>query len=130
MKIKLSKSQWEQMGKKAGWMKESQLTPPKTPSAEDLLNEINNIVTNLETFRVDKIKDKNNKTGKLMEAIQSLRDFSNSLDRDEYMENMIGQSEGLCPICGVKVNIINLTEDGRLMGSCKDAFTLEQWEAE
>jgi hypothetical protein len=34
----------------------------------------------------------------------------------------------LCPICGVPVNLIGHTKDGRLIGSCQDAFTLEQWE--
>ena len=29
MKIKLSKSQWEEMGKKAGWKKEAQVTGGK-----------------------------------------------------------------------------------------------------
>ena len=41
-----------------------------------------------------------------------------------YPNNM---KENLCPICGVKVSIIGNTKDGRLIGSCRDAFTLEQW---
>lgn len=38
----------------------------------------------------------------------------------------------LCPICGHKVDLIGRTEDGtnRLIGSCGDAFTQEQWEEE
>jgi putative intracellular protease/amidase len=34
----------------------------------------------------------------------------------------------LCPICGAMVSLTGETTDGRLIGSCKDAFTAEQWE--
>ena len=33
----------------------------------------------------------------------------------------------LCPICGAEVFITGRTTDGRLVGSCKDAFTQAQW---
>ena len=36
----------------------------------------------------------------------------------------------LCPICGEKVYITGRTKDGRLVGSCGDAFTQDQWDAE
>jgi len=35
--------------------------------------------------------------------------------------------EDICPICGEIVHIIGKTKDGRLIGSCMDAFTEEQW---
>jgi hypothetical protein len=34
---------------------------------------------------------------------------------------------GLCPVCGVKVTITGETTDGRLIGSCQDAFTVRRW---
>lgn len=37
---------------------------------------------------------------------------------------------GLCPVCGETIHIINATTDDRLVGSCQDAFTVEQWEAD
>lgn len=33
----------------------------------------------------------------------------------------------LCPVCGQVVHITGRTQDGRLIGSCGDAFTDEQW---
>lgn len=33
----------------------------------------------------------------------------------------------LCPICGEPVFITGRTKDGRLIGSCGDAFTDKQW---
>ena len=33
----------------------------------------------------------------------------------------------LCPVCGSEVCIVGRTEDGRLIGSCGDAFTVAQW---
>ena len=36
---------------------------------------------------------------------------------------------GLCPVCGVQIRVENSTKDGRLIGSCNDAFTVEQWRA-
>ncbi len=35
--------------------------------------------------------------------------------------------EGLCPICGAFVTLTGRTTDGRLIGSCRDAFTEERW---
>jgi hypothetical protein len=38
---------------------------------------------------------------------------------------------GLCPICeGIMVCSDRLTANGRLIGSCGDAFTIKQWEAD
>ena len=34
----------------------------------------------------------------------------------------------LCPICGERVELNGETKDGRLVGSCGDAFTRNQWE--
>lgn len=38
---------------------------------------------------------------------------------------------GTCPICGERVQVQggSITDNGRLIGSCGDAFTIEQWEA-
>lgn len=32
-----------------------------------------------------------------------------------------------CPVCGNVVTITGRTADGRLIGSCRDAFTVAQW---
>jgi len=34
-----------------------------------------------------------------------------------------------CPICGVFIGIIGNTLDGRLVGTCHDAFTVKQWKS-
>lgn len=34
---------------------------------------------------------------------------------------------GLCPICGERIRVKGMTIDGRLIGSCRDAFTKKQW---
>jgi hypothetical protein len=33
----------------------------------------------------------------------------------------------LCPICGETVTVTGITKDGRLIGSCGDAFSLAKW---
>uniref|UniRef100_A0A6H2A1J1 Uncharacterized protein n=1 Tax=viral metagenome TaxID=1070528 RepID=A0A6H2A1J1_9ZZZZ len=35
---------------------------------------------------------------------------------------------GLCPVCGEGVSVSGWTKDGRMIGSCMDAFTREAWE--
>lgn len=35
---------------------------------------------------------------------------------------------GLCPICGDLVYLLGETKDGRLVGSCHDAFWMKQWQ--
>ena len=37
---------------------------------------------------------------------------------------------GACPICGERIQVLGskITDNGRLIGSCGDAFTVEQWE--
>ena len=41
---------------------------------------------------------------------------------------MNNQNEGLCPICGECVRLTGrYTANGRLIGTCGDAFTLRQW---
>lgn len=35
--------------------------------------------------------------------------------------------KALCPICGVSIHIVGITVEGRLIGSCKDAFTSATW---
>ncbi len=40
------------------------------------------------------------------------------------------QNTGLCPICGQSIHLTGrVTTNDRLIGSCGDAFTVEQWEA-
>lgn len=39
MKIKLSKSQWQFVGKKAGWMKKADIVPAPVPLEEDVSGE-------------------------------------------------------------------------------------------
>ena len=37
-------------------------------------------------------------------------------------------AQGLCPICGERVHLLStMTADGRLIGSCLDAFPLSKW---
>jgi ribosomal protein S27AE len=38
-------------------------------------------------------------------------------------------TEKLCPVCGVLVKLQDHTKDGRLVGTCGDAFTMNQWDA-
>ena len=42
-----------------------------------------------------------------------------------------GRIDGLCPICGVQIHVMinKITDNGHLIGSCGDAFTIAQWEA-
>ena len=42
-------------------------------------------------------------------------------------DNYEGFGIDLCPICGDEIIIIGRTTDGRLIGSCRDAFTAAQW---
>lgn len=39
------------------------------------------------------------------------------------------RQRGLCPICGEQIHLTGDTTDGRLIGSCQDAFTRTQWRA-
>jgi len=50
--------------------------------------------------------------------------FAQELDPDYVHKDL----EDLCPICGEIVSIIGLTKDGRLIGSCRDAFSVERWQ--
>jgi len=53
MKIKLSKSQWEMVGRKAGWMKTAQ----NTPQAEKYMQTVKNNITNkYMSLSVDELK--------------------------------------------------------------------------
>jgi len=38
--------------------------------------------------------------------------------------------ENLCPVCGESVRLTGQTTDGRVIGSCGDAFKREAWEAD
>ena len=52
--------------------------------------------------------------------------FAQELDPDYVHKEH--KSSGLCPICGEHILIMGMTKDGRLIGSCGDAFTQERWE--
>ena len=43
MKFKLSKSEWEQIGKTTGWMKISQVANPTSPDAKQIVMTLNKI---------------------------------------------------------------------------------------
>lgn len=47
----------------------------------------------------------------------------------EAVASRMNATAGLCPICGARVRLTGATVDGRLIGSCGDAFTLRQWAA-
>ncbi len=44
------------------------------------------------------------------------------LGRPCHWYNAVPNPRGLCPVCGETADIIGETTDGRLIGSCKDAF--------
>lgn len=49
------------------------------------------------------------------------------LDGLDCLPGQMDLPDGLCPICGAAIRLIGETTDGRLIGSCRDAFTEEQW---
>ena len=56
-----------------------------------------------------------------------LRDDGNTV-KVCRISNRPMKKKGLCPVCGEKIHLTaNKTVDGRLIGSCMDAFTEEQW---
>ena len=53
------------------------------------------------------------------------------LDRQERETHSELEQLDLCPICGALISLRHdTTKDGRLIGSCGDAFTIRQWEEE
>lgn len=42
-------------------------------------------------------------------------------------QQMTGNNPQLCPICGEKITLTGNTTDGRLIGSCGDAFSVDRW---
>jgi hypothetical protein len=63
-----------------------------------------------------------------------VNDEDDFYDEDEMKEMkrqyLHSKSDGLCPICGQPVQLLGKTNNGRLIGDCLDAFTIEQWERE
>lgn len=67
--------------------------------------------------------------------VWSRRSFDNErVWQIKWRENIIAdlnaiitKESDLCPVCGILTEIIDTTKDGRLIGSCGDAFTKEQW---
>ncbi len=49
---------------------------------------------------------------------------------DEAPNKLVIGDVRLCPICGETIHISGKTTDGRLIGSCKDAFHKEQWDSQ
>ena len=80
MKIKLSKSQWEAIGKKAGWKKESAFFPPATYSYYINLNERG-------SFYAD-VRNQNGKTVFEIKAGNELGPDETSIFDDGYMKNI------------------------------------------
>ena len=58
--------------------------------------------------------------------------FDIRIDTWEWVRKNTGSnaSLGLCPICGEKIWITGecITDNGRIIGSCGDAFRIKQWE--
>lgn len=52
--------------------------------------------------------------------------------KTKIIKHLISNKDGkiedrLCPVCGVRIYLRDATKDGRLIGSCGDAFTIERW---
>jgi hypothetical protein len=82
MKIKLSKSQWEGIGKKAGWIKESQFTPfpPGTFEYHINLNERG-------SFFAD-VRNTSGKTVFTIKAGNELEEGESSIFEDGFMKHI------------------------------------------
>jgi len=82
MKIKLSKSQWEEIGKKGGWIKKSEFAPfpPATYSYHINLNERG-------SFYAD-VRNQNGKTIFEIKAGNELGPDETSIFDDGYMKNI------------------------------------------
>jgi len=71
MKIKLSKSQWEMMGKKSGWMKQAQYEW----EAENYLISISRMVENIRGMDKEKVRELELKNGSLKNAFNLIANF-------------------------------------------------------
>jgi hypothetical protein len=74
MKIKLSKQQWQLIGKKTGWIKKAQVIPDDgiadggTPYTEEEMNLIESKES--KNAKIDAIKNNNNRTEKLLKLLE------------------------------------------------------------
>lgn len=63
---------------------------------------------------------------KVIESIACLA--SQAVSEDLFRNKLAMTTEYPCPICGEQVTLTGeRTKDGRLIGSCLDAFTVAQW---
>lgn len=46
---------------------------------------------------------------------------------DRTPEDERADASGLCPVCGERITVSGETTDGRLIGTCGDAFTRKRW---
>jgi len=161
-KYKLTKQAWEEIGKEAGWLGDSntdvdknikvyednnrtlEITGPPVldpnfiymATIKDEYGSVESVLTEATLSEIYKwakehnfdIKEEQRKTAQftLPKMMPGQEPYSKVGLSEEELRKALGQ-EGLCPICGEKIAIVNLTSDGRLIGSCKDAFTFAQW---
>ena len=53
---------------------------------------------------------------------------SHAISEDLFADKLAVTDKYSCPICGEQVTLTGeRTKDGRLIGSCLDAFTVAQW---
>jgi hypothetical protein len=67
------------------------------------------------------------------------RAYCRAMDREEARQRawqwVLNHCDGIdnignCPVCGERIQVLGskITMDGRLIGSCGDAFPIEKWE--
>jgi predicted RNA-binding Zn-ribbon protein involved in translation (DUF1610 family) len=63
------------------------------------------------------------------EVIRTIADMaSRAISEDLFKDKLTMETKYPCPICGEQVTLTGeRTKDGRLIGSCLDAFTVAQW---
>lgn len=81
MKIKISKSQWEEIGNKGGWMKTSQFKPLPTAEYQYFIN-----LDERGSFNAD-VRNINGKTVFEIKAGDELKPNESSIFEDGYMKN-------------------------------------------
>ena len=95
MKIKLSRTQWETVGKKAGWIKQAQSVPPSDPQKQrkilqTIFNSLPGHTNQMSTYA--KELPFNDTMGDAYAAI-SLNQDKTSIHVEKYYENEMAQDE-------------------------------------
>jgi hypothetical protein len=78
MKIKISKSQWEQVGKKSGWIKEAivnSLSENSSINKDELAKKIDISTALIKSILLDPNKDQYQKRQKVLEIMEQNRDI-------------------------------------------------------